>query len=41
LEYFGVDIKKQMELLHASNGNQIKIEYAGKGEPDFTEWKND
>jgi hypothetical protein len=35
LEYFGVDIKKQMELLHASNGNQIKIEYAGKGEPDF------
>lgn len=33
-EYMGLDIKKQMELLHA--GGAINYEYAGRGEPKFS-----
>lgn len=34
-EYFGIDMLKQVEKLHASEGG-IRYEYAGRGEPDFS-----
>lgn len=34
-EYFGIDMMKQVEKLHASEGG-IQFEYAGRGEPDFS-----
>ena len=34
-EYFGIDVMKQVEKLHASEGG-IRFEYAGRGEPDFS-----
>ncbi len=35
-EYLGVDLNKQAMLLHASDDNQIRYEYAGRGEPKFS-----
>lgn len=47
-DYFGIDLKKGLEQLHASDGDRINYEYAGAGEPSFKqsaadEWpiKND
>ncbi len=34
--YLGVDLTKQAALLHASDDNQIRYEYAGRGEPNFS-----
>jgi len=35
-EYLGIDLSRQAALLHASDDNQIKYEYAGRGEPNFS-----
>jgi uncharacterized ubiquitin-like protein YukD len=34
-EYLGMDLKEQAALLHASDANTIRYEYAGRGEPKF------
>ena len=34
-EYLGLDLRKSIELLHASDGDRINYEYAGAGTPKF------
>ena len=34
-QYFGIDLTKEIERLHASDGDRIRYEYAGAGQPDF------
>jgi hypothetical protein len=36
-EYLGINIQDELKLLHASDGDQIKYEYAGRGEPKFSD----
>jgi hypothetical protein len=36
-DYFGIDVKKGLELLHASDGDRINYEYAGAGVPKFVQ----